>query len=408
MLSPLEIAAGFPLSRKGRLPAPIASMVEPREAFAQTMVAPLSRPPCVVSFSGGRDSSLILAAAVGVARRKGLEPPVPVTVRPVGDADPEEAAWQEVVVRDLRLDDWVRVEIGEELDCVGTEAQQALLRHGILWPPNVHFHLPQLARAAGGSVLTGVGGDEVFSSSGWARVRLVLGGRARPELRDALRIGAALSPTALRKWAATRRNDVELEWLRPAARGEVLAAVAGEAASEPVRWRQRFAWLLGLSYLDVGIRSLEALARDWNVELHHPFLDPAFVGALASLPRGRRFSDRTEALAGLFGDLLPAGLESRRSKAAFTETLWGAPSRALAAAWDGSGVDADIVDIEALRCRWQVEGAIGPHTLLQSIWLESERARQASASVPSTSSRVSGSDAQERGRRSSQAGKALS
>jgi asparagine synthase (glutamine-hydrolysing) len=373
------------------------------------MVAPLSRPPCVVSFSGGRDSSLVLALAVDVARREGLPPPIPVTVRPVGDADPEEAGWQELVVRDLGIDDWVRVEIGEELDGVGLEAQRVLVRHGVLWPANVHFHLPQLRRAAGGSVLTGVGGDEVFSSSGWARARLVLGGGVRPVPRDALRLGAALAPTAVRKRVLAKRSDVELDWLRPVAQRQVIDAVAEEAATEPVRWRQRFDWLLGLSYLGVGTRSLDLLASDWNVEMHHPFLDPGFVGSLTSLPRARRFSDRTEALTTFFGDLLPGGLEARRSKAVFTETLWGAPSRALAAGWEGSGVDPEIVDVDALRRRWQVESSIGPHSLLQSIWLDRERAFQASAvSTASSSPSVSGSDDHERGRRSSQAGNAPS
>ena len=77
------------------------------------MVAPLSRPPRIVSFSGGRDSSLVLAVVIRVARREGLPLPIPVTVRPAGDADHVEAGWQELVVRDLGLDDWVQVEIGE-------------------------------------------------------------------------------------------------------------------------------------------------------------------------------------------------------------------------------------------------------------------------------------------------------
>ena len=59
--------------------------------------------------------------------------------------------------------------------------------------------------------------------------------------------------------------------------------------------------------------------------------------------------------------------------------------------------------------RWQVDGAIGPHTLLQSIWLAGERAGQASAaSTPSSTSSVAGTDDHERGLRSSQAGNALS
>src|SRR5215471_11329425 len=139
MMSALEIAAGFPLPGGVSLPGLIPSEVEPRLAFAQSMVAALSRPPCVVSFSGGRDSSLVLALAAEVARGEGLPLPIPVTVRPAGDSDREEHEWQERVVGQLGLDDWVRVEIGDELDCVGPEAQRLLIRHGILWPANVHF-----------------------------------------------------------------------------------------------------------------------------------------------------------------------------------------------------------------------------------------------------------------------------
>jgi asparagine synthetase B (glutamine-hydrolysing) len=404
MLSPLEVAAGFPLPDGLTVPKLAPSRLEPRDAFAQSMVAPLSRPPCVVSFSGGRDSSLILAMATDVARREGLPLPVPVTVRPAGDADAEEHGWQERVVTHLGLDDWERVAIGQELDCVGPEAQKLLLRHGILWPANVHFHLPQLERAAGGSVLTGIGGDEVFSDSGWERARMLLARNVRPTSRDVLRLGLALAPRGVKRRRFLKREEVELDWLTPGADAEIGTALAGEAAAEPLGWRRRFGWLLGLRYLDIGTRSLGMLAGDRGVAMHHPFLDRGFVAALAGLPRRRRFAGRTQALAGLFAGVLPQGLESRGSKASFDETLWGAPSRAFASSWDGSGVDPEIVDVDALRRRWQVEGVAGPHTLLQALWLE----RQAGQSVSSSSSSVSGTDAQERGRRSSQAGNALS
>jgi len=376
----------------------------PRAALAQAMIAPLSRPPCVVSFSGGRDSSLVLAVASDVARREGLPLPIPVTVRPESDADAEEHAWQDRVVRHLGLDDWERVAIGEELDCVGREAQKILLRHGVLWPANTHFHLPQLERAAGGSVLTGVGGDEVFSDSGWERARLLLAGKVRPTGRDVLRLGFALAPQRVKERRVIANNKVVLEWLTPAARAQIGSALAGEAASEPLGWRRRFGWLLGLRYLEIGTRSLGLLARDWDVEMHHPFLDKSFVGTLAALPRGRRFTDRTSALAELFSGVLPAGLEARSSKASFAETLWGSPSRAFVSSWDGTGVDSEIVDVDALRRRWQVDGEAGPHTLLQALWL----GRQDDDRVSSSSSSVSGTESQQRGRRSSQAGNALS
>ena len=136
---------------------------------------------------------------------------------------------------------------------------------------------------------------------------------------------------------------------------------------------RRFGWLLGLRYLRLGARSLDLLAADHDVAVHQPFLDPAFVGSLAALQRGRRFRGRTEALLTLFPDLLPREVATRTSKAGFSAALWGEESRALAAAWDGEGVDPEIVDVDALKRRWRTEGRPGPHVLLQSIWLRDRR-----------------------------------
>jgi asparagine synthase (glutamine-hydrolysing) len=78
----------------------------------------------------------------------------------------------------------------------------------------------------------------------------------------------------------------------------------------------------------------------------------------------------------LVGDLLPPALLGRSTKARFDEVFWREPSRALVAAWDGEGVDEDIVDVDRLRAEW-TSPAPAPHTftLLQSVWL----ARAASA-----------------------------
>jgi asparagine synthetase B (glutamine-hydrolysing) len=403
MLSALEIAAGFPLPLRRRPDRLVRSSVEPRVAFGESLVPALGRPPCIVSFSGGRDSSLVLAIAVEVARREGLPLPVPVTVRFSADPASAEDEWQQLVIRHLGLDDWVRVDVADDLDCIGPAAQQILLRHGVLWPANVHFHLPQLERAKGGSVVTGVGGDEMFSLSGWARLRSVLGGKARPEPRDALRLAAAMSPRPVRRRITIARNEVELEWLTRDAQREVIAALADEAGGEPVRWRQRFDWLSSLRYLEIGKRSLDLVARDWDVQMHHPFLASSFVSALALLSRSARFTDRTEALESLFAGLLPRGLESRSSKAVFADALWGSASREFVAGWDGSGVDPKQVDLRALRRRWQTELTPGPHSLLQSLWLA-----QALASASSRTSSASGRANHDRGLRSSQAGSTLS
>ena len=82
--------------------------MSPREALERAILPALLRPPCLVSFSGGRDSAAVLAVATALARREGLPAPIPATnVFPAAD-DSDETAWQELIVRHLGLSEWVR------------------------------------------------------------------------------------------------------------------------------------------------------------------------------------------------------------------------------------------------------------------------------------------------------------
>jgi hypothetical protein len=128
-LTPLEIAVGFVLAPGEPVPL-AAGSVEPLAALEAAILPSLVRAPCLVSFSGGRDSSVVLAAATRVARRHGLDDPVPATIRAPAAPHADEAAWQERVVRHLGIDDWLRSDFGDELDAVGTIARAALRRHG--------------------------------------------------------------------------------------------------------------------------------------------------------------------------------------------------------------------------------------------------------------------------------------
>ena len=375
VLTPLEVASGlvFGFAPPEELP-PAAEAGSPAEALERAILPALLRPPCLVSFSGGRDSSVILAAAVRLARREGLELPVPATNRfPLAGAS-HETDWQEQVVVHLGLTDWARFEFTDELDNLGPVAQRVLLHHGLLWPFNAHFHVPLLDEAFGGSLLTGLGGDEALGIPRWARAAAVLSGRAQPRPRDVLAVGLAVSPPFVRRAVLARRNPVLLPWLRPAAQRAVWSEWVAGTANQPVRWERRFAWWRGTRYLRVGIDSLNRLADCLRVEVHHPFVDAGFSAAIAGLPAEDRFLNRTQAMRSLFGDLLPPGLLSRRTKSAFDEVFWGTHSRAFADAWDGGGIDEELVDPEALRRTWD-----GPtpdartFLLLQSLWLAQDR-----------------------------------
>ncbi|HEX7254742.1 MAG TPA: asparagine synthase-related protein [Gaiellaceae bacterium] len=375
-LSPLEVASGlvFGFAAPEELPQAL-EVGTPLEALERAILPALLRPPCLVSFSGGRDSSTILAAAVRLARREGLELPVPATNRfPVAEGS-QETEWQEQVVIHLGLTDWVRFEFTDELDNVGPVAARVLLHHGLLWPFNAHFHAPLLDEAFGGSLLTGVGGDEALGIPRWARAAAVLSGRAQLRPRDILALGLAFSPPFVRRAVLSRRDPVLLPWLRPAAQREVWSQWVAGTAGQPVRWERRFAWWRGTRYLKVGMESLARLACDLRVEVHHPFVDACFSAAIAALPAEDRFLNRTQAMRSLFGDLLPEELLSRRTKSAFDEAFWSTHSRAFAAGWDGRGVDEELIDPVALKRLWD-----GPapdartFLLLQSLWLVEQRA----------------------------------
>jgi diadenosine tetraphosphatase ApaH/serine/threonine PP2A family protein phosphatase len=381
-LSPLEVASGLVF---GLVPSFEAadgeeSPTDPIQALEQSILPALQRPPCFVSFSGGRDSSAVLAVAVNVARREGLPLPIPSTNRFPAATDSHESDWQERVVSHLGLDDWLRLELTDELDCVGPVATGVLRRHGLLWPFNAHFHVPQLEAASGGSLLTGIGGDETLSPSRWGRARAVLSGRARVEPRDILRVGFHAAPAALRRAVLRRRVPLTYSWFRPAAYRALAAEWAAEAASEPRGWEAQMAWRRRLRYLHVGLSSLALLAADASVRIVHPLVDAGFSAALAHLPKSLRFADRTAAMRLVFGELLPDEVLARTTKSSFDQAFWSEPSKAFVADWRDEGADPSFVDVEALRREWtSAEPDPRSFTQLQAAWLASKAGANGSA-----------------------------
>lgn len=368
----VEVATGLVIGTAGAPLPEVDPSLGPAEAFDRVLLPALRRPPCLVSFSGGRDSSLVLAAAVRVARREGLDPPVPLTVRYPATVATVETDWQELVVRHLGLDDW---EIWEpqpgDYDFVGPLARATLRRHGVLFPPNAFVYAPRLAAARNGSLLTGVGGDYVLGHWPRQRVADVLGRRVRPTPRDALRMGAAWGPRAFRRRLELRRAP-QLDWVREPARARRLGEWADEAAREPWRWDRRTHWRMRRRNVALVEASLDLLAREAGALIVHPFYDRGFAGALARAGGATGFGDRTALMEHLTGDLLPRAVVERRTKALFFEVFWSDVARAFARDWDGSGVPRELVDVETLRIHWGHQLAdTGTAMLLHSAWLAS-------------------------------------
>lgn len=380
VLTPLERAAGLvagPYTDADPLP-PAPDARSPRQVLEDVIAASLARTPCVVSFSGGRDSSSVLAIAVAVARREGLPLPVPVSLRFPGTPSTDETEWQELVIRHLGVTDWERIVIGAELDLLGDIACGCLRRHGLLWPPNAYFHEPIFRASRGGCVLTGLDGDGLFGAWRWEAAQSALSRRRALRPKDLLRVGLALVPPSIRR-IPLRRGPPPVPWLRPGARADFLRVWIGETAAEPRRWDRRMTWYHGRRYLRLARHSLGVIAAATGAEVSHPLAEPSFLAALAGAGGAAGLGGRTDLMRALFGDLLPDALISRPRKAEFGRALWLERARDFARDWDGTGVDATMVDPGELRRVWGTDNPwFGSITPLHAAWLAQTGTRSVS------------------------------
>lgn len=372
-LSPLETVWGMPIGRHpGVAPLPSGPAPSLRAAMEAVVLPALRRAPCVVSFSGGRDSSAVLALATAVARREGLPDPIPYSHRFPAVPDSHEDEWQRLVVEHLGLQDWERPQWTDELDVLGPYARTVLLRDGVLPPFNGHLHEPVFAAAAGGSVLTGIGGDELFSQVSRYPVVRVLSGRAplRPRAVPHLTF-SALAPRPWRARRLAHRLPLDFAWLRPATAVELRRELALDTAAEPLGWDAAARrWMWPGRILHAPRLAKERMAAAHDVRVAHPFASAEVLRAAAAAwgfagPRGRAGE-----LLRNFGDLLPAAVFERETKAGFNAAFWAGPAAEFAAGWTGGGVDEDLVDPAALRKEWAGEDPdLHSITLLQQAWL---------------------------------------
>jgi asparagine synthetase B (glutamine-hydrolysing) len=369
--TPVDIAFGRMYGIDPEVPVLPAGRPGARRALEAAVLQGLQRPPCVVSFSGGRDSSLVLAVAAAVARREGLPLPVPVTLRFPDVASADEREWQELVVGHVGVPDWEQLTFTDELDAVGPIASELLRRHGVLFPANAHFHIPIAAAARGGTVLTGFGGDELLQTSVWLRLNLVLTRRLRPRRSDALRLLLAAVPPA--RAAAYRRRHgmaVPASWLRPAATERMSAARLADQMAEPVRWDRSLRVLWWRSrYRLAAEHALTTVVGGQGAAVISPLTSAGFLTAVAAERVRLGYASREEGMEHLVGDLLPRQLLARHTKGRFDGAIWGPYAEDFMSTWDGSGVDEELVDVAELRRSWREVKDARTLMLLQSAWL---------------------------------------
>jgi len=376
--TPFEVATSW---LHGLAPASpvITGVGHPRAELESIVAEAMGHQPTFVTFSGGRDSSAILAVATHVARREGLALPVPVTEFYPGLPEADEECWQRMVLDHLGLTRWERISIRGDSDLVGERSSNGLLQRGLVWPPALQTKTRLFGQLRGGAVLTGEGGDEVL---GARRIRPVQVCARTRQHSSRAQLGAcmiALVPrparTALLRHQMSHGDDVR-PWLRPAAARQSLAMIARDEAREPLRWDRSLMWV-PRRRPSVMLRHNHALmAAEFDVRPHDPLLDPRFVSALGALGGRRGLGSRTDIMRLLFADLLPAPVIERTSKASFNRAYKGEATREFARAWTGAGVDHELVDADRLKEEWLSSQPSGMSaTLLQQAWLARQPAR---------------------------------
>lgn len=341
----------------------------PRSVLEGILRHALEHPPCVIGFSGGRDSSALLALAAHVAGREGLEAPVAATNIFPGDAAAAESEWQELLIRHLGLEGWERLHFTAELDVVGPVAAPLLRRFGPTFPFNGHFGMPSVALAAHGTYVTGIGGDELFEPNDLTRLALVLRGRLRPRRDDLIVALRTLGPERLRV-RHYRRLIPEEPWLRAEVRRDFVSDLARSLA------RQRLWYATQLRrdvWRDRARPALQAtlasFAATVPATMVHPFQDRDLIRAVAGHTGRVPWPGRAAAMRELFGDVLPGEVVRRRTKASFDSIFFNEHSRAFVDQWDGTGANSELVDIDRLREAWQ-RPAVDARSLslLQGAW----------------------------------------
>lgn len=362
-LTPLELAAGTPLGLASVPRLKPSARADPRAALEELVRHALSRPPCLIAFSGGRDSSVILAVAAHVARRDGFPLPIPVTQVFPAAADAEESQWQQNVVEHLKLRDWERLTWTTELDVVGPYAERVTWSCGPYAPANLHFLLPLIDRARQGSLLTGSGGDELFGLASRPVAARVLDRPGSFRLRDVRGVvGGLLVPRWARSARIRRAGVFTLDWLTPDGLILLNRAFSDWMSRAPLRYDDALCdWLWRGRGTQLGLQVLSQLGVEGDARVLNPFEHPLFLSDYAGLAGRVGTGGRGRTLRALAGDLLPADLLARTSKAAFREAFVTARARDVVA----HGLDETgnpFVDEVKLRAAWR-EKEIRPQSL---------------------------------------------
>ncbi|SEB84364.1 asparagine synthase (glutamine-hydrolysing) [Paramicrobacterium humi] len=347
-LSPVEQVAAFPSELKtgrGHIPAPRAE--SPRKALERTVANVIADSPVYVLFSGGRDSSAVLALAIRMARLTGAADPLPVTIQHVNAPLSDEAEWQEIVLKHLGVKERLVLTFNGEQSLLGNAATTSLREFGLLWPPSLQVQRAVYSKLAPGTVLTGEGGDLIIDQR---RITSLATAMRRTWIRTSLREAKSLVGDSFRKAQHIDNLVARSPWLTENGRRRVREEIW--ASREPLRWNNALRVIATSRPALVGRRNFEEVVKAHGHAIVNPFENADFISALEGAGGMLGLGSRTEMMRYLFHDLLPDVVLSRPTKAAFNETRWMEPEREFAEHWSGKGVDHDSIDAGALQQEW--------------------------------------------------------
>jgi hypothetical protein len=372
-LTELDVASGVVLGTVGQPEWP-AGDDGPLDVLYNEVRTALERGRCVVAFSGGRDSSAVLATMLHVARKEGFDEPLALTARWPGNENADESAWQDHVAKELSLKHWEIITPGTDFDLLGPISTDLLRKHGLLWPAPVAALLPMIDAAGEGVLVTGEGGDEVFGTwslaAAWDRLR-----RGHVHVRGLRAVAGAAMPGWHRRRRARDSARPYQTWLTAEAQAVQLSALAAEqVAVAPTWWPEYLREVAAERGLRLYARTLSALCEPRGGSFAAPLLAPPFLAALARKGGRLGMGDRASAMRAVFSTLLSDDILSRRSKATFGAVFWGPATREFANDWDGGGINPEWVVPEALRAAWTAPTPVyGAALPLHAAWLAGDR-----------------------------------
>lgn len=335
-------------SRSGNIVPGSSPLGSPIEAL-RTIVRPyVLAGPCYVLFSGGRDSSAVLAVAMSVAREAGVSPPIPITGVHPDVPESDEADWQDYVLRHLNITERHVIALRGEQSLLAPATQQSLARHGLLWPPATHVQGPYIEGLVPGSVLSGEGGDAVITDRRITPMVKAIRGlkprralRALRKLRESSRTRAAASEGFLRA----------SPWLTSEGARAARTFVA-RARPEALRWSVGLRQTAFCRPAAMARVNFLQFFRERGFQAEDPLDHPHFVASLARAGGFIGLGSRTDMMRYLFLDYLPDSVLARETKASFNGARWTGREVRFAQDWSGNGVDTRLIDPDRLRQAW--------------------------------------------------------